>query len=112
MIKTKYQSNPNFKILQLKENKSILKTLYAGYTQNIIKATIKDIYRWPLVLFFNDFYGKYVSKAKGIHKICTGLSLAAVESFIICPLERIKVFIFYFLGFENDCQFQKPKTNF
>jgi len=44
-----------------------------------------------MLIYFSEFYKKFFNSEKGHHKIATGLSIAALESYILCPLERIKV---------------------
>lgn len=44
--------------------------------------------------FFRDLYSENtLQKYDGIHKISAGLSIACLETIIICPLERMKVFL-------------------
>lgn len=43
---------------------------------------------------FKQFYSEETqTKYDGIHKVSAGLLIASIETVIICPLERLKVFI-------------------
>jgi hypothetical protein len=101
-IKTQWQDN-----IKLKSTKEVIKHIYLqkgisgfyyGFTPSLIRATSKNIYRWPMMMFFPRLYDKYVqveikSMFPGIVKFLTGLSIANIEIMILCPLDRIKVFL-------------------
>jgi hypothetical protein len=65
---------------------------YRGYIPNLIRVSIKQIYRWPMMIFFPRLYKKYLGDRPSLIKILTGLTIANIEILIICPLDRLKVF--------------------
>lgn len=74
------------------------KGFYEGFIPNALRVSLKNLYRWPMVISFPNFFRAVIPKRltdryPGVNKILTGLSIAGIESFIICPLERIKVFL-------------------
>lgn len=66
--------------------------LYTGLIPNTIRTSIKQAYRLPLMVAIPNFYRKFVSN-ENIIQICTGITLATAESYIICPLERVKIWL-------------------
>lgn len=71
---------------------------YSGIIPNAIRVTIKQAYRWPMMIFFPNFFTRLYPKSltqrfKGIHKISAGITIASIETFFVCPIERIKVFL-------------------
>lgn len=100
-IKTQWQDKTNFRT-----SREIVKDIYAskgllgfyrGFVPNFIRVTSKHFYRWPLMLFFPNFYQrnipkKYSNRFSGLNKILTGLTIANIEIFIHCPLDRIKIY--------------------
>lgn len=101
-IKTQWQDN-----IKLKSTKDVVKFIYLqkgisgfyyGFTPSLIRASSKNIYRWPMMLFFPRLYDKYISFEiknifPGIVKILTGISIANIEVLILCPLDRIKIYL-------------------
>lgn len=101
-IKTQWQDNSS-----VKSSKEIVKNIYnqkgligfyRGFIPNFFRVTSKHFYRWPLMIFFPRFYEKNLSentqtKYPGLVKILTGLSIANLEILILCPLDRIKIFL-------------------
>ena len=65
---------------------------YRGYIPNLIRVSIKQIYRWPMMIFFPRFFKKYFGDNASLNKILTGITIANIEILIICPLDRLKVF--------------------
>lgn len=58
----------------------------------------KYFYRFPMMIYFpkkiEERLPKYVNqKFDGLHKVLGGSLLAGVESVIICPFERLKVYL-------------------
>lgn len=66
--------------------------LYSGLIPNTVRASIKQAYRLPLMIAIPRGYRK-VFKSENIVQTITGLTIALIESYIICPLERIKVWL-------------------
>ena len=72
------------------------KGFYAGFFPSAARGVLKQIYRWPLMLvlpkIYDTAYSDSLKKAyPAISKISTGLTLAAIDTFIVCPFERLKV---------------------
>ena len=60
-IKTKLQSKGNtyglFDTIKYTiKNEGIRKGIYSGFLPNSIRVTIKNVYRWPMMLGFPQFY--------------------------------------------------------
>jgi hypothetical protein len=71
---------------------------YRGFLPNFVRVTSKQFYRWPMMLFFPRLYEKYlpgliIKNFKGMPKILTGLTIANIEIFFLCPLDRLKIFL-------------------
>jgi Mitochondrial carrier protein. len=69
---------------------------YAGFLPSLVRGVIKQLYRWPLMLVLPQFYNVVIPQSlkasySSLPKIATGMSLAAIDTFIVCPLERLKV---------------------
>lgn len=101
-VKSRMQAEINRKISFVDMTKEIYKTqgvfkgFYAGFIPNAMRGIVKQVYRWPLMLVLPRFYASIISqelqqKYSSISKISTGLTLAAIDTFIVCPFERLKV---------------------
>ena len=66
--------------------------LYTGFLPNTLRASIKQGYRLPLMVGIPNFYRRFLGSENSI-QILTGLTIAIIESYIICPLERLKVWL-------------------
>lgn len=100
-IKTQWQDR-----VDIKSTNSIVKSIYRekgiigfyrGFVPNFIRVTSKQVYRWPMMLFFPRFFDKnlperFKLKVGGLNKIMTGLAIANIEIFFITPLDRLKTF--------------------
>jgi len=100
-IKTQWQDKNN-----ISSNKEIVSSIYRekgligyyrGFIPNLIRVAFKNFYRWPMMLYFPHFFDRSIPDRlvhlfPGLTKILTGLVIANIETFIICPLDRLKVF--------------------
>jgi hypothetical protein len=100
-IKTQWQDK-----YTVKSSREIVRSIYSekgflgfyrGFIPNFIRVTSKQLYRWPLMLFFPRFFEKNIPQSikqrfDGAPKICCGLAIANIEIFIITPLDRLKVY--------------------
>lgn len=103
-IRTRWQANPNVSlntlsvIREIYTSKGIL-GFYSGVIPNTTRRAIKQIYRWPMMLFFPNFYREHILSDRiqqnypRLPKILTGLSIANFEIIVINPLERLKVWL-------------------
>jgi hypothetical protein len=71
---------------------------YSGAIPNGTRLAIKQAYRYPMMLslpgfFQNQLPANVSSKYKDAIPTATGLTIASFETFFICPLERLKVFL-------------------
>lgn len=94
-VKTKMQSdflkyNSPFEFAKRIYAKEGVLGFYSGYIPNVTRYIIKNMYRIPLVILFNDIYSSIISSS-AINKASVGLTVATLESVIVCPLERLKV---------------------
>jgi len=81
---------------EIYKTQGVRKGFYAGFIPGAIRGVVKQIYRWPLMLvlpkIYTSIYPKEIQKKyPSIAKISTGLTLAAIDTFIVCPFERLKV---------------------
>ena len=57
---------------------------------------MKNVYRYPLMIGLPSFYEErlpdIIRENKKYQKFFTGLSIAIIESFILCPFERLKTY--------------------
>lgn len=97
-IKTRYQAQMNTMHAQneLTLIKKVYKSqgirgFYAGFIANTLRVALKSFYRFPLILFFPNFYGSVLTE-KYHCIVATGLSIASAEALIITPFARLKIF--------------------
>lgn len=95
-IKTQWQNKVELKSMnmilgRIYYEKGII-GFYRGYIPNLIRVSIKQLYRWPLMIYFPRLFKKYLGDNPSLNKILTGLAIANIEILIICPLDRLKVF--------------------
>jgi len=103
-IRTRWQANPTASsssiavAREIYANKGLL-GFYSGALPNTTRRAVKQLYRWPMMLFFPNFYREYVlpkhiqQKYPRLPKILTGLLIANFEITVINPLERLKVWL-------------------
>jgi hypothetical protein len=67
---------------------------YAGSLPNFTRMVLKNVYRYPLMISLPHFYEQKVvgPERRKLSKLLAGFSIALIESFITCPIERAKVF--------------------
>ena len=93
-IKTRQQVSPGQSALNIiKETWSYgPKRFYSGLVPNALRCSIKQAYRFPLMISVPKFY-----KTLGVSEVSSqnlaGLTIALIESYIICPLERVKTWL-------------------
>ena len=100
-IKTQWQASPKNKneiqiLKQIYAEKGIYRGFYAGSLPNLTRVVLKNVYRYPLMIKMPNVIQSRVKIAKNDRKVAkalTGLSIAAIESFILCPVERLKVIL-------------------
>mmetsp|Transcript_32102 Transcript_32102/g.55388 ORF Transcript_32102/g.55388 Transcript_32102/m.55388 type:complete len:302 (+) Transcript_32102:473-1378(+) len=63
--------------------------LYGGFMPNLINTSIKQMYRFPAMRFLPNTYTKWFSEVNAY--AMTGLTIGVMETLIVCPLERLKV---------------------
>ena len=98
-VKTQWQTNPakanEVQILkQIYREKGLYKGFYAGSLPNLSVRLLKNVYRFPLMIGLPHFYETYFNFGnQQFQKGLAGLSIAAIESFILCPFERAKTYL-------------------
>jgi hypothetical protein len=75
-----------------------IKGFYTGGKTNFARAVLKEAYRNPVRGILKGFYSEKIPKSvqikfPEIRNIATGVSMAFFDTFILCPLERIKVWV-------------------
>ena len=103
-VKTFLQANLHYKnssIKAIKDNflKGGILIFYSGALPNLIKYSIRNLYRWPMMLFFPKLYNKVVSSTYS--KLLTAFTIANIECIIINPLERLKTYLMTKEKFES-----------
>lgn len=97
VLKTRMQADPskyrNKSIKALKDTYKLggIKLFYAGSLPNFARYSIRNMYRWPMMLFFPSLYGNFLSKSKA--KLLSAFTIANLECLIISPLERLKTYL-------------------
>eukprot|EP00347_Sterkiella_histriomuscorum_P012923 403366706 len=108
-IKTQWQSKPYFKneyqVMQgIIKDKGIM-GLYAGSTPNFSRMIVKNLYRYPLMIYLPSQFKKILplnfDEKKFFSKFLTGSTIAVLESFILCPFERFKTLFITQSGANN-----------
>lgn len=101
MVKTRSQAFPEQKSWEITkkifQNKGFL-GFYTGAIPNGIRLAVKQMYRYPMMLSLPRFFegilpSSFHKKYQDIIPFATAVTIATLESFIICPLERGKVFL-------------------
>ena len=93
LIKVRHQAQMNIHGTQLNEiaiARSIWRAegvpgFYAGFLANMMRDALKSSYRYPMMLFFPNFYSRF-TQDRYHKKLLSGLTIAALESLIISPL--------------------------
>lgn len=73
-----------------------LKGFYSGFLINSLRVMSKQAYRWPLnVYLISNLRMKFkgINYSNTLAGVVTGLMTAWIESAIICPFQRIKVWL-------------------
>ena len=100
-IKTQWQKrnqiNSISKITSIIYQEKGLGGFYHGLTPNLLKTSIKNLFRWPSMIFLPNFYKKFIEKSTlyfdSLPKILTGITISNVEVLVLTPLERLKVYL-------------------
>lgn len=100
-VKTQWQASPKNRneiqiFKQIWTEKGFYKGFYAGSLPNCARVVLKNIYRYPMMIGVPNAIEKTIPLARNdrrISKGLTGLSIACVESAILCPAERLKVYL-------------------
>lgn len=98
VFKTKAQARASlsfFPIISQVIKESGLKGMYVGAVPSLSREVIKHSYRWPLTAWVHQVYESILPKSMGnrdfTSKILTSISIAGVETFVVTPVERLKV---------------------
>ena len=98
-VKTQWQTNPakanEIQIFrQIYSEKGVYRGFYSGSLPNASVRILKNIYRYPLMIGMPNFFESTLRvKNQRVQKGLTGLSIAAIESLILCPFERLKIYL-------------------
>ncbi len=100
LVKTRMQANPSiFSAHLVAENIykcSGVRGFYVGGIPNFARTFLKEAYRSPIRGASKQFYKgqlpEPVNTADFVN-IATGLTMATADTFIVCPLERLKVWL-------------------
>lgn len=114
LVKTRMQANPYIHsgVLLSKDifQQTGIKGFYTGGLPNFSRAILKEAYRAPLRGGINYAFGQALPNSdKGTRAALTGISMAIADTIIICPLERIKVWLM--TNQSTDKSFAKFFTN-
>lgn len=90
-FKTQKQVNPMVPYSKLISN-TPFRYMYRGFIPNAARQAIKQGYRFPLMIGLPNLYRRVTDNEMYVQSL-TGCSIAAIESVIICPLERLKVWL-------------------
>ena len=75
-----------------------IRGFYTGGRTNFARAVLKEAYRNPVRGILKGFYSDIIPKSvqtkfPETRNIATGVSMACLDTFILCPLERLKVWV-------------------
>lgn len=98
VVKTKMQANPYIRsgFLLSKDifNKTGVRGFYTGGVPNFSRAILKEAYRTPLRgAIASSLNNSYPDLGQGVKSTIAGVSMALSDTIIICPLERLKVWM-------------------
>lgn len=83
-----------------------MKGFYAGSLSNFSRMMVKNTYRYPLMIglpnYFEANFPEPYRDNKMLQKLCAGFTIAAIESTIICPFERLKTYFMTARGLRAD----------
>ena len=69
---------------------------YAGSIPNFTRCLLKNSYKYPLMVGLPSIYQETLPASfqmnKKVLKLFTGASIAVIETTILCPAERVKVY--------------------
>mmetsp|Transcript_20739 Transcript_20739/g.38589 ORF Transcript_20739/g.38589 Transcript_20739/m.38589 type:complete len:273 (+) Transcript_20739:437-1255(+) len=68
-----------------------MQKFYSGFTPSILRTCFKQAYRFPMMVSVPRMYRPFAKENAA--QALAGLSIAIFESFIICPFERLKVWL-------------------
>jgi hypothetical protein len=97
-VKTKHQAQMNlgsgihlneFQIMREVYHSEGFRGFYSGFIANTARAALKNTYRYPMMIFFPDFYA-WLIPDKYYRKLATGITIASLECFAITPMQRLK----------------------
>jgi hypothetical protein len=70
------------------------RAFYNGFSMNALRVAIKQAYRWPLVISISGHYRRSLPSASElVRQSLAGFTIASVELVVLCPFERIKVWL-------------------
>lgn len=102
VIKTMWQAEPRRKneleLVRMIHARYGLAGFYRGSVANYLRTTVKSVYRYPLLIFFQGVFDRIFpgmeksTKNLALVKALSGFCVANIDSVIVCPLERMKVF--------------------
>ncbi|CAD8172707.1 unnamed protein product [Paramecium pentaurelia] len=77
------------------QRNGVLKGVFAGFSSQISIQLFKQYYRWPMMILIPKYYKEllpntWIENHPALHKGLAGTTIAFFESFVTCPLERIK----------------------
>lgn len=82
---------------EIYKEKGLFKGFYAGSTPNLARILFKNFYRFPLLVTLPDYFKANLplSLSSSMYKLktITAFSIAAIESLLICPFERLKTYL-------------------
>lgn len=91
-IKTQQQatnSRSAWQVTKLHVQAHGVRKLYWGFLPNLLNTSIKQMYRFPAMRYLPRAYRQRLGDLPAY--AMTGLTIGALETFIVCPLERLKV---------------------
>ena len=100
-IKTQWQKRNSIKklseVTSLMYKETGIFGFYKGLAPNLIKASFRNLFRWPSMIYLPNYFKKYLEHKPfyfdSLPKVLTGFAIANLEVFILNPLERLKIFL-------------------
>jgi len=103
LVKTRLQAQPQVSLSGMRTARDIYRKdgftgFYTGGMPNATRAAVKQAYRYPLMFALPRAFESILPpdvdrKNPAVKKALTGVTIAGLETYVLTPLERLKVYL-------------------